>query len=89
MLGSSGFVIGSMIGGVTGMDAVAINTSQLVGDTITVSLAMFTLIAANSANLIAKVFYVTAQGDKKLGINLAGSFAIMTVGMLVSYFIFI
>ena len=88
LLGDAGFVIGSTIAGVSGMDAVAINSSQLAGDTIGYGLALLSLITANKMNFIAKTVYTYMSGDRKLAIYVGSSFALMTLCMCVVYWLF-
>ena len=88
LLGDAGFVIGSTIAGVSGMDAVAINSSQLAGDTIGYGLALLSLITANTMNFIAKTVYTYMSGDRRLAIYVGSSFALMTLCMCVVYWLF-
>ncbi len=88
LLGDAGFVIGSTIAGVSGMDAVTINSAQLAGDTISYGLATLSLVTANTMNFFAKTVYTSLTGDRKLGIYVGSSFALMTLCMCVAYWLF-
>ena len=63
--GSSGFLITSAIGSLTGIDAVVINTSQLAGSRIDLSLGVWALVMANAVNLLAKSVYSFLQGSRE------------------------
>jgi len=64
LFGNSGFIISSILGAVTGLDAVTINTAQLAGKTISYQMGVITLILANSVNLLSKAGYAFAQGSR-------------------------
>jgi uncharacterized membrane protein (DUF4010 family) len=88
LLGDAGFVIGSTIAGVSGMDAVTINSAQLAGDTISYGLATLSMVTANSMNFFAKAVYTSLTGDRKLGIYVGSCFAVMTLCMCMVYWLF-
>ncbi len=67
--GSSGFLLTSALGALTGIDAVVINTAQLTGTKIDLSLGVWALVMANGINLFAKSFYSFLQGSREFGVK--------------------
>lgn len=63
LFGNNGFIISTILGAVTGLDAVTINTAELAGKTISYQTGVITLILANSVNLLSKSGYAFAQGS--------------------------
>ncbi|MFA6081484.1 MAG: MgtC/SapB family protein [Patescibacteria group bacterium] len=64
IFGNNGFIVSTILGGVTGLDAVTINTAELAGKTISYQTGVLTLILANSVNLLSKSGYAFAQGSR-------------------------
>ncbi len=64
VFGNNGFIISTILGAVTGLDAVTINTAELAGKTISYQTGVITLILANSVNLLSKSGYAFAQGSR-------------------------
>lgn len=64
VFGNNGFIISTVLGAVTGLDAVTINTAELAGKTINYQTGVITLILANAVNLISKSGYAFAQGSR-------------------------
>ena len=64
VFGNSGFIISTILGAVTGLDAITINTAELAGKTITFQTGVVTLILANAVNLLSKAGYAFAQGSR-------------------------
>lgn len=64
IFGSTGFIVGNLLGAVTGLDAVTINISEVVGKNITLQLGTLALILANAVNLLAKSLYAFVQGSR-------------------------
>lgn len=64
IFGNSGFIISTVLGAVTGLDAVTINTAELAGKTINYQTGVITLILANAVNLISKSGYAFFQGSR-------------------------
>lgn len=64
VFGNNGFIISTILGAVTGLDAVTINTAELAGKTITFQTGVITLILANAVNLLSKAGYAFAQGSR-------------------------
>jgi len=64
VFGNNGFIISTILGSVTGLDAVIINTAELAGKTITFQTGVITLILANAVNLLSKSGYAFAQGSR-------------------------
>lgn len=63
VFGNNGFIISTILGAVTGLDAVIINTAELAGKTISFQTGVITLILANAVNLLSKSSYAFAQGS--------------------------
>lgn len=64
IFGNNGFIISTILGAVTGLDAVTINTAELAGKTISYQTGVITLILANSVNLLSKSGYAFTQGSR-------------------------
>jgi len=64
IFGNSGFIISTILGAVTGLDAITINTAELAGKTINYQTGVITLILANAVNLLSKSGYAFAQGSR-------------------------
>jgi uncharacterized membrane protein (DUF4010 family) len=83
--GNSGFLAATGIGSFIGLDAVIINTAQLVGKSIDASLGVTAFILANAVNLGVKTIYSFVQGNRefaqKFGISVA---AIIIVSIITS-----
>jgi uncharacterized membrane protein (DUF4010 family) len=77
--GSSGFLLTSAIGSLTGIDAVVINTAQLTGTKIDQNLAVWALVMANGINLLAKSFYSFIQGSREFALKYLASMAAIIV----------
>lgn len=85
LMGDAGFLIGSGFAGVSGMDAVVINSTQMTLETVTYSLAALSLIAANTVNFAAKTVYIYLQGGKSLALSVGRCLGLLTVLLLVTY----
>ncbi len=86
--GSSGFLLTSALGAFAGLDAVIINTAQLVGKNIDMSVAILAFIIANAVNLAAKTLYSFSLGSKEFAIKLGISMAIIVGASLTAFFLF-
>lgn len=88
--GTSGFLITTALGALTGIDAVVINTAQLAGSRIDISLALWALILANAINLLAKSVYSFMQGSREFAskflISMLIIIALSIVPGLVAFF---
>ena len=86
IFGNNGFIISTIFGAVTGLDAVTINTAELAGKTINYQTGVITLILANAVNLLAKSGYAFAQGSfpfaKKFFISVIIIIAFSFLGMI-------
>lgn len=87
LFGEGGFIAGSMIAAVTGLDAVTINVAEASGSTISASLAVFTLIAANAVNLLAKSWYSYVQGSRAFALRFFTGVIVMIAASAVGYLI--
>lgn len=86
LFGKTGFLAASAIGALPGIDAVVINTAQLVGQQISFQTGIIALIIINAVNLGAKTVYSFMQGKKdfaiKFGISVLGITAASLAGLL-------
>lgn len=84
--GNSGFLAATGIGALIGLDAVMINTAQLVGKNIEVQLGVFAFILANFVNLAGKTAYSYAMGTRefafKFGVSMAIVIGVSLAGLL-------
>ena len=83
--GNSGFLAATAIGAVIGLDAVIINTAQLVGKSIDTQLAVLAFILANAVNLAGKSAYSFAQGSREFAIKFGISMAIVVAASLIGF----
>lgn len=85
--GENGFLVTTALGSIVGLDAVIINTTQLVGSTVDYRVGVIALIIANAVNLTSKTIYSFVQGNRefavKFGISMAFIIASSFVGLLV------
>lgn len=80
--GNSGFLVATGIGALIGLDAVIINTAQLVGKSIDTQLAVWAFILANFVNLAGKTVYSYAMGTREFTIKFGISMALIIVASL-------
>ncbi len=73
VFGESGLFITSAIAATTGMDAITITITELVGDTISPNIGLYALVFANSVNLLSKCFYSYLQGSREFAVKLTNS----------------
>ena len=64
VFGNNGFILSTILGAVTGLDAIIINTAELAGKTVTFQTGVITLILANAVNLLSKSGYAFTQGSR-------------------------
>lgn len=87
--GGSAFLITTALGALAGLDAVMINTAQLAGGKVDMSLAVFAFIIANAINLLGKTFYSFLQGHQtfaiKFGISVLCIIASSFIGVFLTY----
>lgn len=85
--GSNGFLVTSALGSVTGIDAIVINTSQLAGNQISLTLGVWALVLANGVNLMAKSMYSYLQGSKEFSFKyLLCSLVIIASSIIAAFF---
>lgn len=63
--GVKGFYLASMLGSLTGIDAVILNLSTLAGSVLNYKTALFTLVLVNAVNLGSKSIYTLFVGSKE------------------------
>lgn len=79
LFGQGGFILTTALGSLFGIDAVVINTTQLVGSSISLSIAFFAFIMANAVNLAAKTFYSFLLGSKVFAFQFGLSMGIIII----------
>ncbi len=84
--GSGAFLITTAIGALAGLDAVMINTAQLAGKQLDISLAVLAFIIANAVNLFGKVSYSLLQGRRDFAMKLGISMLIIVASSLIGFF---
>jgi uncharacterized membrane protein (DUF4010 family) len=85
--GSNGFLVTSALGALTGIDAIVINTSQLSGNQISLTLGVWALVLANGVNLLAKTTYSYLQGTREFALKyLLCSVIIITASIAAAFF---
>ncbi len=84
--GSGAFLLTTAIGALAGLDAVMINTAQLAGGKIDITLAFWAFIIANAVNLLGKTFYSYLQGRREFALKFALSVAAIIAASLVGLF---
>lgn len=86
LFGTSGFLIGSAIAGLTGIDTVSINIADKAGEQINYHTAVLAFILVNAVNLSAKTFYSYLQGSKefvlKYGVSMSAVIAASLLGLI-------
>lgn len=85
LFGKSGFLIATAFGSLIGLDAVMINTAQLVGGTISMSTAILAFVLANAVNLGAKTFYAYTGGSKAFTLKFGLSMGSIIVASFIGY----
>lgn len=84
LFGNSGFLVTSAIGSLTGIDAVVINTAQLAGSRIDLSLGVWALVMANGVNLLAKSVYSFFQGSREFALKYLASMGVVIASSIVA-----
>lgn len=86
LFGDTGLYVTSVIGSLTGLDAILINLSELAGKTITFQTAIITLILVNATNLLSKTFFSYFQGSRAFTLRFLSAVvaivAASTIGLL-------
>lgn len=83
-LGTGGFFATTGIGALTGVDAVVINTAQLVGSRIDIITGVWALLLANTVNLLAKSVYSFVQGSRAFAIRFFISMLVIIIASLIA-----
>jgi uncharacterized membrane protein (DUF4010 family) len=81
--GSGAFLLATAVGALAGLDAVMINTAQLAGGRIDISLAVIAFIIANAVNLLGKSFYSYLQGKREFAVKFFLSILIIIASSLI------
>jgi uncharacterized membrane protein (DUF4010 family) len=87
-LGSSGLLLTTAIGALTGMDAVVINISDLAKNRIDISLGVWALLLANGVNLTAKSFYSFVKGSREFAVRYSVSMVIVITSSVLGVLVF-
>ena len=69
LFGETAFLATIIIAAFTGLDAVTINLSQLVGNTISYQMGILAFILANAVNLLSKAGYSFIQGKREFALK--------------------
>lgn len=77
LFGQSGFLVATGLGALIGLDAVMINTAQLAGDTISITIAVVAFILANGVNLLGKSVYSFLQGERSFAMKFSFSMLLL------------
>jgi uncharacterized membrane protein (DUF4010 family) len=85
IFGQSGFLVATGIGALIGLDAVMINTSQLVGGNINYALGLLAFIFANAVNLGAKSVYSFLAGKKEFAMKFSVSMSLVIISSLLGF----
>lgn len=88
LFGNAGFLATTMLGALTGIDAVVVNTAQLAGGRVDIQLGVWALLLANSVNLLAKSAYSYMQGSKSFANKFFISMMVIIVSSVVAAAIF-
>lgn len=84
-LGSSGFIITSMVASLSGVDAVVITLAELVQKgTISGQLPLIVFALTNAVNLISKIVYSIGVGHKEFAIRFGFSSAAMIIAAVIT-----
>ena len=88
VFGQRAFLITSSVAALTGLDAVVINLSALVGKTLTYQVGVITLIIINAVNLLGKFAYSYWQGKREFALKFGLAAIFMVVISLSGLLIF-
>jgi len=92
IIGSTGFILTSLIASLTGVDAITITLADLVNSgSVTIMLAVSVFVLINAVNLVSKIFYSRMSGSKKFarlftygaGIMLLGGILFQVISVLI------
>lgn len=85
--GSSGFLITSALGALSGVDAVVVNAAALAGNGVDMTTSVWAIVLINGVNLIAKSVYSFLQGTRKFAFRfLGGVSGVIAVSIAVALF---
>jgi uncharacterized membrane protein (DUF4010 family) len=86
VLGNSGVYVTSALGALVGIDAVTINTADLVSrNAIDIKTAIIALLIANAVNLFAKTFYAYTQGSIAFTVRFGMSVLVIIVASVLGF----
>jgi uncharacterized membrane protein (DUF4010 family) len=80
--GEGGFYLTSAIAALTGIDAVILNLSAIVGTTLSFRVGVLTIILVNAVNLISKCVYSYLQGKREFAIRFSAAILVIIVSSL-------
>jgi len=80
--GEGGFYITSGIAALTGIDAVILNLSALVGKSLSLSAGIYTIILINAVNLTSKCVYSFLQGKREFAWRFSAAMLFIIVSSL-------
>lgn len=85
LFGDTAFLLATGIGAFIGLDAVMINTAQLVNGQVSMSLGVGAFLLANGVNLAAKSVYSYLQGSKSFALLFFMSMVVIVIAGFVGY----
>ena len=77
--GETGFYLTSMLAALTGIDAVVLNLTALVGNTLTYQAGVVTIILVNAVNLLSKAVYSYLQGKREFALKFGAAMVLICV----------
>ncbi len=88
LFGETGFLISMGLAALSGMDAVVIALSQFAGSQISLDLALFTFVIANTINLLVKSVYAFIEGNRIFAQSFLTGVAAITAAGFIAYYMF-
>lgn len=85
LFGSKGFLFSSIIASFAGLDAIIINLAEMADKTISVQMALLTLLAVNATNLLSKTGYSFLQGKREFAWKLLAAMVVIIATSFVGY----
>jgi len=80
--GEGGFYLTSGIAALTGIDAVILNLSAIVGSTLSFQAGIFTIILVNAVNLLSKCVYSYLQGKREFAVRFSAAMLVIILSSL-------
>jgi len=80
--GEGGFYLTSGLAALTGIDAVILNLSAIVGTSLSFKAGIFTIILVNAVNLLSKCVYSYLQGKREFALRFSAAMFVIIVSSL-------